>query len=92
MCYIIDMKYALFLTTLFLTAVILERTLLPIRTERNELSVKYDRLKGEIDQRRQEKKALEEVLMSQDDLDWQTLTLIRVLGVVPEGSKKVIFK
>lgn len=35
---------------------------------------------------------LERQVMSQSDPNWITLTLIRVLGVVPEGQTKIYFK
>lgn len=38
------------------------------------------------------KESLEHQIMSQSDPRWITLTLIRVLGVVPEGQTKVYFK
>ena len=38
------------------------------------------------------KQNLERQVMSQSDPNWIGLTLIRVLGVVPEGQTKVYFK
>lgn len=87
------MRGNLFLIFLFLTvAIIFERGV-------RSISLEYDRLetyKTEIALQKVEalrkKENLERQIMSQSDPNWITLTLIRVLGVVPEGQTKVYFK
>lgn len=87
------MIHKLWLPALFLiTAIIYEQGVNNISTEYDKL----ERYKEEIAQQKNNelarKQNLERQLMSQSDPNWITLTLIRVLGVVPEGQTKVYFK
>ena len=56
-----------------------------LETYKKEMAVKYEAALSL-------KQNLERQIMSQSDPNWITLTLIRVLGVVPEGQTKVYFK
>lgn len=83
----------LWLPALFLlTAIFYEQGVKNISDE----YVKLEKLKEDISLQKDAAQArninLERQLMSQSDPNWITLTLIRVLGVIPEGQVKVYFK
>lgn len=87
------MKSVLPYVSLFLvTAILLERGLNQIgeeysRLEKYKMEIAHLQLQAEA-----RKENLERQIMSQSDPTWTLLTLIRVLGVVPEGQQKVYFK
>lgn len=87
------MKSTLPYIALFLvTAILLERGLNHIGKEYSRLEkVKIDIAQSQV-QAQARKENLERQIMSQSDPTWTLLTLIRVLGVIPEGQKKVYFK
>lgn len=58
--------------------------------EKNMLLKRCDELEKRIVLLKEEKREYEEQLASASDLQWQELMLIRQLGVVPKGWKKVI--
>ena len=75
-----------------LTAIIFERGVSHISEEYSHLE-KYKHEITLMQVRADVKKVnLERQIMSQSDPNWIALTLIRVLGVVPEGQQKVYFK
>lgn len=81
-----------FIPLLLLTAIAYERGVKEISTQMEGLQ----HTKEEIDSQKKlalvRKESLERQIMSQSDPRWITLTLTRVLGVVPEGQTKVYFK
>ncbi|MFN4174943.1 MAG: hypothetical protein ACK4HV_07575, partial [Parachlamydiaceae bacterium] len=50
-----------------------------------------NRLEKAISEKRYEQARLSEMIMSESDPQWIELTLMRVLGVIPEGTKKIYF-
>ncbi|MCB1113380.1 MAG: hypothetical protein KDK62_01340 [Chlamydiia bacterium] len=77
---------------LMLVAAILERSLNEIYVERHRMELQKQDLIAQKTRALARKKSLELQIMSQSDPRWITLTLIRVMGVVPEGQKKFYFK
>jgi hypothetical protein len=55
----------------------LNTQLLELQAARSKASLEHDRLLAQVE--------------SQNDIDWIELTLMRELGMVPEGQKKVFF-
>ncbi len=49
------------------------------------------RLENAIAEKKEEQVLLNEMIMSESDPQWIELTLMRVLGVIPEGTKKIYF-
>lgn len=49
------------------------------------------RLETAIVEKKNEQVRLNEMIMSESDPQWIELTLMRVLGVIPEGTKKIYF-
>lgn len=49
------------------------------------------RLENAIAEKKEEQVRLNEMIMSESDPQWIELTLMRVLGVIPEGTKKIYF-
>lgn len=49
------------------------------------------RLEKAIAEKKEEQVRLNEMIMSESDPQWIELTLMKVLGVIPEGTKKIYF-
>jgi hypothetical protein len=69
-----------------------ERALFSIREEKEKLQAQKADIAKQKEGVLARKMQLELQIMSQSDPGWITLTLIRVLGVVPEGETKYYFK
>jgi hypothetical protein len=74
------------------TAILYERGLKPIHEDYEKLTEQRKTIQKEYAAALKKKGELEQEIMSQSDPGWVSLTLIKVLGVVPEGSEKVYFK
>lgn len=80
------------LTLILFVGIILERSLYEIQNEELKLKAQKEEIVQLKARALARKKSLELQIMSQSDPRWITLTLIRVLGVVPEGKTKYYFK
>lgn len=87
----LDMKIVI-ITLFFLTAIVFERSVRKISDEYERLEALKIELVREKESEERRYVRLERQVMSQSDPNWIELTLIRVLGVVPEGHTKVYFK
>lgn len=86
-------KDLIFLLLIILgVAIFYERALFSIRQEKEKLQAQKEEIAKQKESVLARKMQLELQIMSQSDPRWITLTLIRVLGVVPEGETKYYFK
>lgn len=72
--------------------ILLEKALDVQRAEFAKLSLKWNHLQTEKDRLLMEQENLRAQVNSQSDPIWVELTLMRKLGLVPEGQKKVLFR
>jgi hypothetical protein len=83
----------IFLLSIILgVAIFYERALFSIHQEKEKLQLQKAEIATQKESVLARKMQLELQIMSQSDPRWITLTLIRVLGVVPEGETKYYFK
>lgn len=85
-------KYLWLPALLFITAATYERGIKEVSDEYQKLEILKTELALQKKSALLRKVNLERQVMSQSDPNWITLTLIRVLGVVPEGQTKIYFK
>lgn len=87
------MKKYIGIVALFIAvAIVYERNYHKISLEVEILSAQKYEIAELIKGAQTRKKNLDMQIMSQSDPRWITLTLMRVLGVVPEGETKLYFK
>lgn len=71
--------------------ILLEKALDVQRIEFVKLNIKWNQLQAEKERLLMEQENLQAQVNSQSDPIWIELTLMRNLGLVPEGQKKVLF-
>lgn len=77
---------------MLLCAIFLERALKKEKNEYEKLKTMRISLEEQIKEALQNKEVLTQEINSQSDPSWIELTLMKKLGLVPEGQKKIFFK
>lgn len=75
----------------FMALIVFERGLKRIDVEKQRLLVEQQTLAKRKDIALKSRFELEQIIASQNDPEWIEQTLMKILGLVPEGYKKVIF-
>lgn len=76
---------------LALGVILFEWNIRQVDKQADKFIAEKNRLEKAISEKRYEQARLSEMIMSESDPQWIELTLMRVLGVIPEGTKKIYF-
>lgn len=76
---------------LVLTVIVFEWNVNRVDLQAEKFIAEKNRLASAIKEKSEEQTRLNEMIMSESDPQWIELTLMRVLGVIPEGTKKITF-
>jgi len=74
-----------------LAVIVFEWNVNQVDLQADKFIAEKSRLMTAIAEKKDEQTRLNEMIMSESDPQWIELTLMRVLGVIPEGTKKIYF-
>jgi Tfp pilus assembly protein PilV len=76
---------------IFLAVIVFEFSVNQVDVQSEQFEAQKQKLKEAISQKQAQQIKLKEMIMSESDPAFIELTLMRVLGVIPEGTKKITF-